>query len=441
MCISDKIKEIRNIMRVTKREKFFRDEILDDCYYYDEQTVKGINVDKLLLLIKYKLIEKEEKTLAQLFCAVSGKSLSYFDYYISGFTNNLKKEDKEFGYHFMNFVEDSLTNKKLNEEKFEYFLNIINGNVLDLGIRKVFHQIFSLLARDLNLDLCEKYFPEKLKELSSVELSNNSNYPMLILETINSEVESCNSRNRLTVSSPKDEVLNIIQNAQKTQKKLKALSDFIIRGSDLETSLFKLELNSSHKGRIGESLFSDAVGGSVVGHLGKKVDVKTTNDSYSIKTTYAHSWNNHLAYFNGELYEKFQETKRLSSIGKEESFQNLLLSFFKGKDDTEKLDYLILQKIKMNELNTVVEHGKAYKIPLSFIENAISSKSYIFNASELILIHDDEQFMKLNVKERTGGGQIMLVATESNLELLFKKDLIYKKEVLNNSKKNNNLKM
>lgn len=417
-------------MRVTKREKFFRAAIISDCYYYDEQSIAGINFDKLLLLMKYKLVEEEDKKLRDLYYSVSGQSLSIFDYYICGFTNNMKKEEKIFGDKFVNFLENTIQKKELDVKEFDYFFNIVNTNVIDKDIKNVFMQIFSLFSRDLNINLCEKYFPEKLKEPSSIELSNNSNYPMLILKTINEEVESANERHRISSRTDRDDVLKIIKNAQNKQMLLKSLSDFIIRAVPIDKSLFKIELNSSNKGKIGESLFSNNVGGDIVGHLGKKVDVKTVKDNFSIKTTYASSWNHHLAYFpKGVIYDKFKETKRFSSIKDEKFFDELLLSFFKGTSTEDSVDYLVLQKVKMNEFNTIVENGKTYKIPFSLIDESIKSKSYIFNASELILLHEGEQFMKLNIKERTNGGQVMLIVTENNLDFLVEKNLIIKEEL------------
>lgn len=417
--------------RMKKNERLYTDYMVYTPYNFaDGNQQLCLNADKLCLLINYKANTQstKNKSLENLFFMTTGLTLSYFDAFLFERLNNYAKGKNEKyeprKYLFSMFLEESLSNKSVNKVHFKNLYEDINKVIQESDYVYPFKVALIELTKSLAPDLYEEHFSKTF-----IGENNGSRaYLSIIREVLNESIEIARSYREVCESNNLQKRKNYIDLLYKNNEKLFSLKNHVFWGVDLKVDLFKKDLNSKEKGDIGEFLFSGDVAGEVVGHLGEKVDVKSERENYSIKTSYSSSWNNHLAYFhNNDFYDKFKETSRVSTISKEDGFDKLLISFFLG--DKKEVDTLVLQKVKMDELNRSVAEGTAYKIPMSFIEDTIKNKSYFLNGSDLIMVHDGEQFMKLNFKERSNKGQIMLIVTVDNMEQLFEKGIVEKKEI------------
>lgn len=357
----------------------------------------------------------------------------------------------------LGFISISKINNSINEKKYDDYFNLIKNidskkYPLTVNLLNNILKIISIIQPKL----LEKYYPEYqpnfLKDFKNRELLRELSY-RLIIENNKLQDEICNLSdnymyfclNKKSYTLEKDkkynsEITNLNFEKSNNEGKIYHLYDVINGSTIFNSNLFKKSLSSNKKGIIGEKLFSASIGGTVVGNLGNKEDVILDSDKYSVKTTYRNIWNHHLAYISDrEVANLFLSDKKLSSFkNKVENFNDLILSFFIGNS---KLTSLVLQTIQMDELNNTIISSTQYSIPIKNLELVINNKSYIFNNNDLLLIHNDEQFLKISFKERAEILQIMLSTTIENLETLVNSGFANKEQLLQEDIKRKKIKI
>ena len=258
----------------------------------------------------------------------------------------------------------------------------------------------------------------------------NSKIRDLTIETLKEKIKLNEQEKNLNNLNKKEfQILN--EKFKLNEQKINNLYNVIIGNEPINDELFKNNFNSNQKGIIGEKLFAKNNGGEVVGFLGKKTDVIIDDKSYSIKTTYGNSWNHHLAYITDEkIKNKYNEKKKFSTL-LDFDLHKLVMSFINGEQN---INFLALQIVKMDELNSNIEKTVLYNIPIKLIEETLTNNNYFFNNNELILINNKEQFLKFSIKNRSQSLQVMLSTCNKSLDNLVDLNLIEKKEHVLNMK-------
>lgn len=411
--------------------------------------------EKFIVLLYYFLNSKtENKNFTQWY--------SHLITFPSCLVNDIFSDyEKEFGvnkkspdYGFLGFINKSQRERKIDSVKYETYFNLIN--LIDKekyeNLYNLLHNSMALLGRSIDVPLLNKFYTgsndislqeahkkhdirtisldlikednQLYKELSELyqvyrmNLLKKEGYSVIGLDNLNGDKEiECRELDSLN------------RNLEINQERLNNIYNLITGVSDFNLLLFKTNLNSNAKGLIGEKIFSESIGGSVVGHLGKKTDVILNTSQFSVKTTYGTTWNNHLAYISDkDIIDIYLSDKRMSHFEKKvNNFNELILSFFKGEDSP---NTLVLQKVKMDELNNYVLESIQYSIPMESIERMVRENSYIFNNNELVLIHNREQVLKISLKERTNNLQVMLLTNSENMENLVELGIARKEKIV-----------
>lgn len=183
--------------------------------------------------------------------------------------------------------------------------------------------------------------------------------------------------------------------------------------------IIKQDLSSHDKGRIGEELFGKFLNGEVVGHKNNKVDITDEKiGNISLKTSYSSTWNNHLAYLNNKidshalLSDAINHKIPLYKI-KDINWHDIIKSFISGDESIHELAF---QKIIMDDFNKSVVDVKVWRLPVKEILNIINNKQFIFHNNNIILFHENEQILKINIKKRSDKIQIMVLTDEAALD-------------------------
>lgn len=141
-------------------------------------------------------------------------------------------------------------------------------------------------------------------------------------------------------------------NIAMNDSKIAHIFNYLQNKEQLDSQVLKLILNSHDKGKLGEQLFSGFINGEVVGYKNNKVDIiDENNNNISLKTSYTHSWNHHLAYLNENnsshslLIEAINNKTPLNTI-REIDWSDVVKSFISGK---EAITELVFQKIMLDE--------------------------------------------------------------------------------------------
>lgn len=335
------------------------------------------------------------------------------------------------------FINNCKINNNINEEELADYTKILHTlkdskhdnvanfikNVLFIITDTITKKNYNSKIRDLTIETLK----EKIKLNEQEKNLNNLNKKEL---GINVNKFSWNLNNTIHVKYEKEfQILN--EKFKLNEQKINNLYNVIIGNEPINDELFKNNFNSNQKGIIGEKLFAKNNGGEVVGFLGKKTDVIIDDKSYSIKTTYGNSWNHHLAYITDEkIKNKYNEKKKFSTL-LDFDLHKLVMSFINGEQN---INFLALQIVKMDELNSNIEKTVLYNIPIKLIEETLTNNNYFFNNNELILINNKEQFLKFSIKNRSQSLQVMLSTCNKSLDNLVDLNLIEKKEHVLNMK-------
>lgn len=233
----------------------------------------------------------------------------------------------------------------------------------------------------------------------------------LIIETLNGHLDIFN-KEKIEWDKKRDYWL---QDLTINDPKVQNLYNNIVVGEKLNSELFKLKLTSHKKGLLGETIFGDLIGGEVVGYKNNKTDIVEDGQNISLKTTYASSWNHHLAYL-----KKDSNVKLIEAL-------NNKIPFFKTKDinwvetintllsGNDLINELVFQKITLDEMNKKPTDIKYWRFSKDDIIKIITTKQFIFQNNNIILFHNQEQFLKFNFKKRSDSYQVMVSVEENAL--------------------------
>lgn len=342
--------------------------------------------------------------------------------------HNIKPDSHDYGFFgFLNKCKTDNNVDDLEYERYFYLANTIHSHFYP-NLFKFFNDILKIIPVKTNSELLTKYYPDYQSPL----LDNNTRKSIRDLsfellqadkvlydELVKLSWDSQNIKERTPeiLKNYKSQFNNLNKKTLLHKAKSTNLYNVITSKDNFNATLFKKSLSSNTKGIIGEQIFADLIGGTVVGNLGNKEDVVLDSENYSIKTTYRNIWNNHLAYISDKsIADIFLSDKKLSSFkNKVENFNDLIISFFTGNSE---LTSLVLQTVKMDIINKNVIESTQYIIPIENLKQVINNSSYFFHNSELILVHNNEQFLKISFKERSHTLQIMLSTDVDSLETL-----------------------
>lgn len=198
-------------------------------------------------------------------------------------------------------------------------------------------------------------------------------------------------------------------------ERVENLYNNIVLKEPLNNDFFKLKLNSHKKGKLGEQVFGDLINGDVIGYKNNKTDIIEEGKNISLKTSYSSSWNHHLAYLDKAEQEIFLEcldNKQPFSKLKNIDWENIINRLFCGQED---INEIVFQKIVLDNLNKNPTDIKVWRFLKEDILDIIKNKQFIFQKHNIVLYHNQEQFVKLSFKKRSNAYQVMITTDEEAL--------------------------